>query len=172
MHKKWKMLIFLITGFSLFIVIFPLVIYFLSQIFDNIFDLPRISLLWFNLPIGLTVGVFSWLLSFWSVYAQYKYGEGTPAPFMPPIRLVTQGPYRYSRNPMALGNMIFYIGIGVVLGSISFILITILGFSILFIYNKTVEEKELIERFGGEYIEYMRKTPFFISFRRKKKENN
>ena len=171
MRKKWKMLAFLIFGFSLFIIIFPLGIYLLSQLLDNLFNLPRINIFWLNLPVGLSIGVFGWLLSFWSVYAQYKYGGGTPAPFMPPVRLVTQGPYRYSRNPMALGNMIFYIGIGIVIGSISFILITIFGFTILFIYNKTVEEKELIERFGEEYIEYMKRTPFFISFRIKKREN-
>jgi len=29
-------------------------------------------------------------------------------------------------------------------------------------YIKLIEEKELIERFGSEYLEYKQKTPFLI----------
>jgi protein-S-isoprenylcysteine O-methyltransferase Ste14 len=36
------------------------------------------------------------------------------------------------------------------------------------IYIKLIEEKELEERFGSEYVEYKKRTPFLIpSFRRK-----
>jgi len=169
MYSKRKVFTALIFGFLLFFVFFPIAIYYVALILDSMFNVPRLGAPLFNVLMGSIVGVLGWLLSFWSVYAQYKYGEGTPAPFVPPVRLVTQGPYKYSRNPMALGNMIFYVGIGIYLGSISYILISVVGFSILFIYNKFHEEKELIERFGEEYLEYMRKTPFLIPLGRRKK---
>jgi len=37
-------------------------------------------------------------------------GWGTPAPFDPPRRLVISGFYRYVRNPMYLGAILFVIG--------------------------------------------------------------
>jgi len=39
------------------------------------------------------------------------------------------------------------------------------------IRNKLIEEKELVARFGQEYIEYKSKTPFIIPFFGKNKRN-
>jgi len=168
-YPRWKVLLVLFFGSSLFFLILPLLIFFVSVFLDGLFGFPRFY--WFpvNFVAGFVIGGFGWFLSFWSVYAQYRYGGGTPAAFLPPVRLVTEGPYRFSRNPMALGNMIFYVGIGVFLGSVSYILVTVIGFTVLFVYNKVFEERELIARFGDEYIEYMKRTPFLFSFRRRKR---
>jgi protein-S-isoprenylcysteine O-methyltransferase Ste14 len=38
----------------------------------------------------------------------------------------------------------------------------------ILIYIKWIEEKELEERFGSEYLEYKKRTPFLIPFFRKK----
>jgi hypothetical protein len=42
-------------------------------------------------------------LGFWSVYTQLDRGRGTPLPVMPTQELLTEGPFRYCRNPMTLG---------------------------------------------------------------------
>ena len=67
---------------------------------------------------------------------------------------------------MAFGNFIFYIGIAIIAGSLSFIILVIL-FSLLHLaYIKKVEEKELEERFGKEYEKYKSSTPFFLPIKR------
>ena len=166
-YPRWKVIVVLLFGSSLFYFVLPFVILFVANFLDEAFGFPRFYLFPLNFVVGLVIGFFGWFLSFWSVYAQYRYGGGTPASFLPPVRLVTEGPYRFSRNPMALGNMFFYIGIGVFLGMVSYVVVTVAGFSLLFVYNKFFEEKELIARFGDEYVKYMSKTPFLFSFRRR-----
>src|ERR1700758_3513308 len=42
-------------------------------------------------------------VAIWCVVIFALFGKGTPAPFDPPRRLVTEGPYRFTRNPIYLG---------------------------------------------------------------------
>ena len=98
----------------------------------------------------------------WSVVIQFTEGKGTPAPFMPTQKLITHGPYSYCRNPMTFGTFIYYLGIGIILGSLSFIALVLVVMALLLSYIKKVEEKELEERSGEKYVKYKLCTPFFI----------
>jgi protein-S-isoprenylcysteine O-methyltransferase Ste14 len=44
-------------------------------------------------------------------------GGGGPGISIPPERLVTEGPYRWCRNPMYLGHLIFFAGLALALQS-------------------------------------------------------
>jgi len=116
-----------------------------------------------NLIVGLLLVIIGWPFAIWSVYVQYKIGEGTPAPVVPTKRLITSGPYKYCRNPMAFGTLLFYVGLSIIFNSIStlFILIPLVLVPVL-VFIKIVEEKELEVRFGREYVEYKQRTPFLI----------
>ena len=75
--------------------------------------------------------------------------------------LVTNGPYRYVRNPIYLGALIFIIAVGLVAANwllviSSLVLITVICMQV------GKEERMLIDRFGDEYREYMKRTPRFI----------
>jgi len=70
--------------------------------------------------------------------------------------------YSVIRHPTYAGYLLFGLG-GVfftfTLYFIIFYLIFLVGF---YIHTRFVEEKELIERFGSSYKEYMKKVPAFF----------
>jgi protein-S-isoprenylcysteine O-methyltransferase Ste14 len=109
---------------------------------------------------GITTGL-SFLL--WSVAAFWLAGKGTPVPFASPTRLVTSGPFRYTRNPIKLGVILFYFGVGTIGDElVTGAVMLAIGFLLGTIYHKGVEEKELLIRFGEEYREYRNRTSFLI----------
>ncbi len=79
-------------------------------------------------------------------------------------KLVTESPYRYSRNPQYIGFILMYAGVilatysfmALVTGTIMIVLFAILPFS---------EEPWLIQQYGKAYVEYCKQVPRFIGFR-------
>jgi protein-S-isoprenylcysteine O-methyltransferase Ste14 len=63
---------------------------------------------------------------------------------------------------MTLGTIVAYLGICVWVGSISALVIVLMLITLLLLYIKRIEEKELAVRFGAEYLEYKRSTPFIL----------
>ncbi len=63
---------------------------------------------------------------------------------------------------MTLGTIIAYGGIAVWIGSITSVVFVAVFAAILIGYLKIIEEKELQMRFGSEYIEYKKNTPFIL----------
>ena len=103
----------------------------------------------------------------WSVHHFLK-AKGTPIPINPPPRLVTSGPYAYSRNPMLTGVFALLFGIGVWLDSISLLCAFTPLFILINIWElKAIEEPELLRRLGGEYDAYRKTTPMFLPKLRK-----
>ena len=95
------------------------------------------------------------VLSIWAVRTFYnKGGDGTPGPWRPVSNLVIEGPYRYVRNPMILGVVNLLLFESVFFESFPLLLWTILFFLGNLIYFKFFEEKELVKRFGGDYLHY------------------
>ncbi|KXH76207.1 MAG: hypothetical protein AM326_03220 [Candidatus Thorarchaeota archaeon SMTZ-45] len=76
-------------------------------------------------------------------------------------RLVTTGPYAYTRNPLYLSSIILFIGWTLFL-RLTFLLIVTILFLPLFAFAAKWEEEELAERFGDEYLSYKRRVPFFL----------
>jgi protein-S-isoprenylcysteine O-methyltransferase Ste14 len=119
------------------------------------------STLW-SLALGWVILIIGWLIMFWPVIAFFR-TRGTPVPFDPPPKLITNGLYAYIRNPMLLGMFIFMVGLGILLGSLSLIFIfTPLFIVINVLYIKAIEEKEMEKKFGTEYVEYKKRVPMFI----------
>jgi len=85
-------------------------------------------------------------------------GHGTPAPVVPPQRLVVVGFYRYVRNPMYLGFAAGWIGLWVVFGHadprlIAAVAVVALGVHLFVLFYG---EPTLRRKFGADYEEYCR----------------
>ncbi|MGZ5034638.1 MAG: methyltransferase family protein [Usitatibacter sp.] len=102
-------------------------------------------------------------------YLQYRWigtyrtrqGGGGPGISVPPERVVSDGPYRWVRNPMYLGHLIFLAGLALSLGS----WIAAAVFAVhAFWFDRRVKEDEarLAERFGEPYREYCRHVKRWI----------
>jgi protein-S-isoprenylcysteine O-methyltransferase Ste14 len=72
--------------------------------------------------------------------------------------LITDGPYRFSRNPLYLGgNVCMFLGATLIVGSPSGIVLIIAQLPLVDIMIRR-EEKQLEKKFGDEWIRYARKV--------------
>jgi protein-S-isoprenylcysteine O-methyltransferase Ste14 len=151
----------LMFGAAVFLIIIPGTLLLLSRFVVSQVSIPcpREA----RLASVLIAGGLGLCLLAWAVLAQWRIGEGTPAPMAPTRKLVVSGPYQLCRNPIELGAVLYYYGLGALAHSVTAGLIMFLcGLLVGTCYHKFVEEKELLMRFGEEYLEYKRRTPFLI----------
>jgi len=165
-HTPKQKLRFLALQELFHLIIMPSILFLMSILLDNLFkinDIIQPTTILLYIIDGLMI-IFGLFLSLWTRWTQYKIGQGTPAPNMPTQKLIIKGPYVMCRNPMILGDVIWLVGLSLILKSISFITISIFWFIGHLIYYKTIEEKELVARFGEEYVEYKKRVSFIIPF--------
>jgi protein-S-isoprenylcysteine O-methyltransferase Ste14 len=110
---------------------------------------------------GLLVA-FGSVLALHTVGLFFTHGEGTPAPWEPPKRLVVRGAYRYVRNPMITGALSILLGGAMVLGSKYILIWAIVFFGMNNFYFIFIEEPGLEKRFGDEYLQYKREVPRWL----------
>ncbi len=95
--------------------------------------------------------------------ARFVYeGYGTPAPFLPPSRLVVGGPFRYVRNPGYVSVVLMILGQGLLFASspvLVYAVLAALGFHLFVILY---EEPTLRSSFGADYDAYCREVPRWI----------
>jgi protein-S-isoprenylcysteine O-methyltransferase Ste14 len=68
--------------------------------------------------------------------------------------LVTSGPFRFSRNPMYLGIVIWLIGFAILLGSLVVFVLPVIIFLLAQFMLIPIEEKRMEQTFGKEYVDY------------------
>lgn len=81
----------------------------------------------------------------------------------PDHELITTGPYRYIRHPIYLGEILYFISIPVIFGSLIGLAIMLIIVPIL-IYRIGREEQVLSTEFGEEYEKYVSRTWKLIPF--------
>jgi protein-S-isoprenylcysteine O-methyltransferase Ste14 len=115
---------------------------------------------WLQLLIGIPLIVAGFSITFYGYFdlgIENTYGADE--------NLVTNGLYRYSRNPQYVASIIGYAGIAIAAGSW-----IVWGLAAMAVLNYALmplaEEPWLRKTFGDEYDEYMRTTPRFISLRK------
>ncbi len=98
----------------------------------------------------------------WTIFLFKTKGQGTPNPHLPPKVLVISGPYRISRNPMALGGLLVLLGEAVIYYSPSLLGLAILFGIVIYFNAMFIEEPELRKRFSEPYKNYLKRVPRFF----------
>ncbi len=136
---------------------------------DSILILPSLNI--YIRSVGAVIIIISFLLLRASGRALKKYGMREKKSFGETDTLVTSGIYSYIRHPHHTGIMLFIIGFGLLLGSMSFVLVIApILVSLVIIFVIKVEEPEAIRKFGEAYVEYSRRVPRFIPRLRRKEQ--
>ena len=79
--------------------------------------------------------------------------------------LMTEGPYKLSRNPMLSGTYLYYVGIVVVFWTWWALLVFAIVASLMMLQVRS-EEKRLEADFGEEYLEYKKSTGRFLTLKK------
>ena len=115
-----------------------------------------------SLITGFAVAVVGELIRFWGV--SWAGSETRTTNEVGGSNLVISGPFAYVRNPLYIGNILIYLGLGIM----SFALFpylqlgALLYFSFQYHFIVNEEENYLHKTFGSFYNEYVKKVPRFL----------
>lgn len=115
---------------------------------------------WLQLLIGIPLIVAGFGVTFYGYFdlgLDNTYGADNS--------LVTEGLYRYSRNPQYVASILGYIGIAIAAGSWTVCGLVALA-ALVYALMPLAEEPWLRKVFGEAYDEYMRTTPRYLSWRK------
>jgi len=152
-------------GFAIFIVGIPTVMWLVS-------GMPAPA----DIPVGrlylsALIAIVGLSLSVWSIVYMKRVGKGNPFDAMghevaPRTRhLMTDGPYKQSRNPMLSGTYLYYIGLVLALWNLWALLVFAVVAGLMMLQVRS-EEKRLEADFGEEYLEYKKRTGRFITLKK------
>ena len=161
-HSESRRIAVMVPLGPVFLGLLPFVVAGLGPRLDRRLGLPSLGIRCVNPILGGPLTVLGFSLGFWSVRTQLDRGRGTPLPMMPTQQLLTEGPFRYCRNPMTLGAILAYLGIAIMARTTAGSAFVLALAASLLTYLKCLEEGELAERFGEAYLAYRRETPFII----------
>ena len=74
-------------------------------------------------------------------------------------KLVSHGPFAWSRNPLYNGNFLIWMGVITISGVLWFLPVAALIFAVEYYYIVRYEEGVLESIFGAEYLSYKQRTP-------------
>jgi protein-S-isoprenylcysteine O-methyltransferase Ste14 len=149
-------------GFAIFIAGIPALMWWVSGT-PSLADIPV-----GRLYLAILIALAGLALSIWSIVYMKHVGKGNPFDAMghevaPRTKhLMTDGPYKISRNPMLSGTYVYYIGILIALWSWWALLIFAVIATVMMLQVRS-EEKRLEADFGQEYLDYKKRTGRFIT---------
>jgi protein-S-isoprenylcysteine O-methyltransferase Ste14 len=158
--KKQKELLGYALGGLLFVLIIPTLMWLASRM-PNLLAAPVVRMV-----IGIVLAVLGLSLSVWSIVYMRRKGDGNPMDAFghevaPRTKhLMTEGPYRLSRNPMLTGSFVYYAGLCVWLWTWQALLVFGVVVVVMLVQVRS-EERRLRRDFGEAYEAYCRRTGRF-----------
>ena len=93
----------------------------------------------------------------------WRLGKGTPVPIQPPTVFVASGLYRFSRNPMYVGQVGVQLSYFCFSGELTLLLYAFAWAASVQAFILGYEEPDLRARFGASYEEYCRTVPRWLA---------
>jgi len=158
--RKLKELLGYALGGLMFVLLIPILMWWVSGM-PKLLAAPVARIV-----IALVLAVLGLSLSVWSIVYMRRKGDGNPMDAFghevaPRTKhLMTEGPYRLSRNPMLTGSFVYFAGVCVWLWTWQALLVFV-AFVIIMLLQVRSEEKRLRRDFGEEYEAYCRQTGRF-----------
>ena len=115
-----------------------------------------------TLPFSLGFFAVATAIYLWSVWNFATRGRGTPLPTDAPKRLVIQGHYLYTRNPMYLALFTALLGWLLLYQSLGLLLYTLAVAVAVSLFVVRYEEPHLQREFGADYDAYKAKVPRWL----------
>lgn len=118
---------------------------------------------WLRFPAGIALIAFSLYLVLWALrtlgsHASQGLGGG----------LIREGPYRWTRNPQYVADILMLVGFAVLSNSVLALVTGSIG-AAWFVLAPFTEEPWLRDQFGEKYEQYMKQVPRFISIAKRAK---
>lgn len=107
---------------------------------------------------GAVLAVCSGLTARWAAAVMRRAGTNI-MPSKPALTIVTEGPFRFTRNPLYLTNAVFYLGLALLLNMVWPLLLFV---PMLFVIHWGIirrEERYLEAKFGDAYLAYKARVP-------------
>ena len=108
-----------------------------------------------SLPLAILLTVVGVLLATWGRSTFAAAGTEIMPASATNKRLVTNGPFGFTRNPMYLGLVLASLGIALFVGTLPFLLVPVLLFLICNFVFIPFEEAKMQRQFGAQYTEYL-----------------
>lgn len=114
------------------------------------------STIWLQQPFddsGLVVTAIGILLPVWAARI-FKQRETNILPYRDPEKIVTEGPFKFSRNPMYLGMLLVLTGVAIKLGNVESFGFVALFFCVANWWYIPFEEERMSAVFGEQFETY------------------
>ncbi|WP_316862306.1 isoprenylcysteine carboxylmethyltransferase family protein [uncultured Cohaesibacter sp.] len=108
---------------------------------------------WWRVALGLLIGSFSAIIMLWP-WVYFLYVGTSVNPTVSASRLVTNGAFRLSRNPMYVGFVAVFVSWAVLFDSVPLLIAAGLMFLYLDRFVIKLEERQMLELFGSEFETY------------------
>ncbi|MRR08651.1 isoprenylcysteine carboxylmethyltransferase family protein [bacterium] len=168
MNSTIRLLIGYLLGIGLFYVAIPWGLVGLHALAEPLFPFPLLPLEWLRWALVAVLLSFGLGFAAWSNIALRVVGRGGPAEgFGVAVsprtqKLVTTGPYRFTRNPMAFGTFLNYFALALALDSAAVLVFVAVLLPAGIFYIGHFEETRLARDFGEEFREYRKRVPMFF----------
>jgi protein-S-isoprenylcysteine O-methyltransferase Ste14 len=115
-----------------------------------------------SLTAGFAIAIVGEMIRFWGV--SIAGSETRTTGVVGATNLITDGPFGYVRNPLYLGNILIYLGCGIMSNALVpwLQLAALVWFIVQYHFIVSREEEYLRQTFGEEYDRYVRNVPRFL----------